>query len=156
MSRTVRRLMLGAAIASALLVPFAARADLPGRHPGYLHALTDLRSARWLMERQPGDGRVYADEDIGITEVNAAIQELKRASIDDGKDLRDRPGSDTIEHGSRLLRAIEVLKQARNDIAQEEDNPEVRDLRNRAFAHIDRALHAAERAHADWLRDTGR
>lgn len=156
MSRTVRGVLTAAAVAATLVFPFAAKADLPGRHPGYLHALTDLRTARWLMERQPGDRRVYADEDVGISEVNMAIDELKRASFYDGKDLRDHPPRDTQEYGSRLLRAIEALKQARNDIAQEEDNPEVRGLRDRAFAHIDRALHAAERAHADWLRDMGR
>lgn len=156
MSHTVRRVMAAATVAAALVIPYAAKADLPGRHPGYLHALTDLRTARWLMERQPGDRRVYADEDVSITEADAAIQELKRASIADGKDLRDHPANDTLEHGSRLLRAVEMLKQARNDIAQEEDNPEVRALRNRAFEHIDNALHAAERAHVAWLRDMNR
>ena len=38
--------------------PFAANADLPGKHPFYLHALSDLRSARWLIEHRPGDAAV--------------------------------------------------------------------------------------------------
>lgn len=156
MSQSIPRILAVAAVAAALAIPYAAKADLPGRHPGYLHALTDLRTARWLMARQPGDRNVYADEDVGITEVNAAIQELKRASFEDDKDLHDHAASDTLEHGSRLLRAIEALTQARNDIAQEEDNPEVRALRNRAFEHIDNALHSAKRAHAAWLHDMGR
>ena len=29
-----------------LALPLAANADLPGKHPYYLHALTDLRTAR--------------------------------------------------------------------------------------------------------------
>jgi hypothetical protein len=82
--------------------------------------------------------------------------DLKKASIDDGKDINDHPNGDVHEHGSRLLRSIEALKRARADIAEEEDNPDVRELRHRAFKHIDVAIHAAESAHAQWLKDVGR
>lgn len=142
--------------AAATIFGSAAHADLPGRHPGYLHSLTDLRTARWLLSHQPGDAKVYGDEDVAITEVNAAIGEIKRAAIEDGKNLDDHPAVDVHEHGSRLLRSIEALKKAREDITREEDNPEVRELRHRAVEHIDRAIHAAERAHAEWLKDVGR
>ena len=128
---------------------------LPGKHPGYLHALTDLRTARWFLYHQPGDRKVYAGEDVAIQETDAAINEIKRASIDDGKDINDHPNIDVREHGSRLLRAIETLNKAHADIDQEEDNPEVRDLRHRALEHIDRATRAADRAHAEWLKDMG-
>jgi len=129
---------------------------LPGKHPGYLHALTDLRTARWLLYHQPGDQKVYADEDAAIQEVDAAINEIKRASIDDGKNLNDHPPVDVNEHGSRLLRAIESLKKAHHDIDGEEDNPDVRELRHRASEHIEHATKAAEHAHAEWLKDNGR
>lgn len=137
----------------AALYAASAHADLPGRHPGYLHALTDLRTARWLLSHQPGDTRVYEGEDAAIDETNAAIGEIKKASIDDGKDLNDHPAVDTNEHGSRLLKSIETLKAARADISGEEDNPEVRDLRHRALEHIDRAIHSAESAHNAWLQE---
>ncbi len=146
--------LIGAAL--ALVCGGSAMADLPGAHPGYLHALTDLRTARWLLNHQPGDAKVYGDEDVAIQEINAAINEIKKASIDDGKNLNDHPNVDTGEHGSRLLRSIETLKKARADIAQEEDNPMVRDLRNRAWGHIDAAIHAADHAHAQWLHDMGK
>ena len=129
---------------------------LPGKHPGYLHALTDLRTARWLLYRQPGDQKVYADEDVAIQEVDAAINEIKHASIDDGKNLDDHPHVDVKEHGSRLLRAIETLKKAHHDIDEEEDNPDVRELRHRASEHIERATKAAEHAHSEWLKDMGK
>ena len=136
------------------LLPMRALAQqLPGKHPGYLHALSDLRAARWFLYHQPGDAKVYADEDVGIAEIDAAIGEIKKASIDDGKDLNDHPAVDTKEHGSRLLKSIETLKKARADINGEEDNPEVRELRHRAHEHIDRAIRAAEKAHAAWLED---
>src|SRR5271154_1295247 len=124
---------------------------LPGKHPGYLHSLSDLRAARWFLNHQPGDSGVFASEDVAITEIDAAIREIKRASIDDNKDLNDHPAVDVNEHGSRLLKSIETLKKAHADIDKEEDNPDVRELRHRALEHIDRAIHAAESAHAHWL-----
>lgn len=139
------------------MLPIASMAQqLPGKHPAYLHALTDLRTARWFLYHQPGDAKVYAEEDVGITEIDAAIGEIKRAAIDDGKDINDHKPVDVKEHGSRLLKSIETLKKAREDIAHEEDNPEVRGLRDRAWGHIDRAIHAAEKAHEQWLRDMGK
>jgi hypothetical protein len=31
-------------------------------HPAYLHALADLRAARWLIEHRPGDWTQTGDE----------------------------------------------------------------------------------------------
>jgi len=129
---------------------------LPGKHPGYLHALTDLRTARWFLNHQAGDSKVYAGEDVAITEIDAAIAEIKKSSIDDCKDLNDHPSVDVKEHGSRLLRAMETIQRAHDDISGEEDNPEVRDLRHRALEHIQKAHDAANRAHAEWLKDMGK
>jgi len=138
----------------AALIPLSATADpLPGKHPEYLHALSDLRAARWFLGHQPGDAKVYGDEDVAITEIDAVISEIKKASIDDGKDLNDHPKVDIKEHGSRLLKSIETLKKAKGDIGKEEDNPEVKELRHHSFEHIDKAIHAAEKAHAEWLKD---
>jgi hypothetical protein len=140
-----------------MLVPFTASAQmLPGRHPGYLHALSDLRAARWYLYHQPGDSAVAGDEDIAIGEIDAAIGEIKRASIDDGKNLNDHPNVDVREHGSRLLKSIESLKRAHADIDGEEDNPIAREMRHRANEHIDHAIHAAEHAHEHWLASMGR
>ena len=138
------------------LCPLSACAqEVPGRHPAYLHALTDLRKAHWLLEHQPGDAKVYGDEDVALSEIDATIVEIKRAAIDDGKDLHDHPDLDVHQHGSRLLRSIESLKTARADIDQEEDNPEIRELRHRSIEHLDRAIRAAERAHDEWLKAGG-
>ncbi len=147
-------LTLALPLAALTLAPLSASAQmLPGQHPAYLHALKDLRTARWLLEHQAGDAKVYGDEDVAITEADATIAEIKRAAIDDGKDIHDHENVDAREHGSRLLRAIETLKKARADIDGEEDNPETRELRHRAHEHLDRAIKAAERAHAAWLKD---
>lgn len=145
---------LAAALALGAALPTTAQ-PLPGPHPYYLHALSDLRAARWFLYHQPGDLRVYAGEDVGIREIDAAIGELKRAAIDDGKNLEDHPNVDVREHGSRLLRAIETLRKAHADVDHEEDNPEARGLKHRILEHIDRAEHAADEAHAAWLRERG-
>ena len=52
--------------AVTLLVSGWASADLPGKHPYYLHALSDLRSARWMLQHRAGDAAVSANEDIGM------------------------------------------------------------------------------------------
>jgi hypothetical protein len=137
-------------VIAAGLLPLAAHADLPGKHPAYLHALTDLRDARWNLEHRPGDAAVSGQEDVAITEIDRAIGEAKKAAADDGKNLADRPAEDAkLDHPGRLHHAVELLRKAKADVRQEEDNPETRKLRNAVVVHIDRAIRATERAIKD-------
>lgn len=131
----------------------SAFADLPGQHPYYLHALSDLRDARWLLSHQPGDTKVYEGEDVAIDQVNGAIGDIKKASIDDGKDINDHTNVDAPDHGSRLLKAIEALQKAKDDVNQEEDNPEARGLKHRTLEHLSKAIKGADKAHAAWLKE---
>ncbi|HEY6302799.1 MAG TPA: hypothetical protein VIX14_06995 [Terriglobales bacterium] len=120
-------------------------ADEPGRHPAYLHSLIDLRHARAHLERGTWSGRMDREEDHAIEEIDKAIGEIKRASIDDGKNLNDHPPVDPhMERRGRYHRALELLDKAHNDIAREEDDPSVRGLRDRALRHIDEAHHIVE------------
>jgi hypothetical protein len=131
----------------ALAVPFVANADLPGKHPHYLHALSDLRAARWMLEHRPGNAAVSAREDAAITEIDAAIGEIKRAAIDDGKDLHDHPKAEgPNDRPGRLHKALELLHDVHSDVAREEDDPATKGLRNRAIGHIDAAIHQTEAA----------
>jgi hypothetical protein len=131
-------------------VPFAANADMPGKHPFYLHALSDLRAARWMLEHRPGDAAVSGQEDVAITEIDKAIGEIKKAAIDDGKDIHDHPPvQDINERPGRLHKAVELLKKVHSDVAREEDDPMTRGLRDRAIMHIDEALHATQHAIGD-------
>src|SRR5215471_14342209 len=99
------KLLLGGLLA---LVSFGANADLPGKHPAYLHALSDLRAARWMLEHRPGDAAVSGQEDVAITEIDAAIGEIRHASIDDGKDIHDHPRVDVApDRPGRLHKALE-------------------------------------------------
>jgi len=135
----------------AALIPLGAGAqDLPGKHPAYLHALTDLRAARWLIEHRPGDARVSGDEDVAITRIDEAIGEIKHAAIDDGKNIHDHPPIDLQpDNRGRLHRAEQLLHRVHDDIAREEDDPLTRGLRDRAVHHVDDAIGATHRAIVD-------
>ena len=138
------KLLLGGLLA---LVSLAANADLPGKHPYYLHALSDLRAARWMLEHRPGDAAVSGQEDTAIVEIDAAIGEIKHAAIDDGKDIHDHPAvQGPNDRPGRLHKALELLRKVHSDVAREEDDPMVKGLRNRAVGHIDGAIHATESA----------
>jgi hypothetical protein len=130
-----------------LVLLFSGCATQPSKHPFYLHGLTDMRTARWMLEHRPGDAAVSAHEDEAISEIDRAIEEIKRAAIDDGKNIHDHPNVDVPnDYRGRLHRAAELLRRAREDTAREEDDPAARGLRDRAIGHIDAALHATERA----------
>ena len=134
----------------AVLLPLGAHADLPGKHPAYLHALSDLRAARWMLEHRPGDAAVSGEEDIAITRIDETISEIKKAAIDDGKDLHDHPAVDARDdHPGRLHKADELLHKVHADIAREEDDPMSRGLRDRAIHHLDEAIHATQKAIRD-------
>ncbi len=118
----------------------------PPHHPAYLHALSDLRTARWLIEHRPGDPVQSADEAEAIRQIDAGINDIKKAAIDDGKNLNFHPAVD--EHPDRpgrIHEALQYLRKARADIAREEDNAYADGLRDRAIRHIDGALYAAGR-----------
>jgi hypothetical protein len=118
----------------------------PREHPAYLHALTDLRTARAHLQR-PDGGELREQEKKAIHEIDDAIAEIKRASIDDGKDLNDHPPVDShLAWPGRLHRALQLLDKARQDISQEEDNAFAQGLQQRAFDHIDKAHHHVEEA----------
>ncbi len=119
----------------------------PSRHPAYLHALSDLRSARWMLEHRPGDAAVGRHESEAISEIDYAVAELKRAAIDDGRNIHDHPNADVPnDYRGRLHRAADLLRKVHTDTYREEDNPNAVGLRDRAIGHVDAALHATEQA----------
>ena len=143
-------LLAGLALAASVVSLSANAYDLPGHHPAYLHALTDLRDARWNLEHRPGDAAVSAQEDVALVETDRAIKEAKVAAMEDGKNIEDHPHEDAhIDRSGRLHHALELLNKAKNDVAREEDNPETRNLRNRIVEHTDLAIEATRHAIRD-------
>jgi len=142
-------LKLTLALAALLLVVpgiLSAAPPAGADHPAYLHALTDLRHARAHLER-PDGGELREQEKKAIHEIDEAINEIKKASLDDGKDLNDHPPVDAhMPWAGRLHRALELLDKAHHDVSEEEDNAFAQGLQERALLHIDKAHHHVEEA----------
>jgi hypothetical protein len=136
--KTLIRLTLLSILTSAFVG--IALADKPGHHPHYLHALSDLRLARayvdkLYMNEQRDDQEIHATRKI-----DDAINEIKRASIDDGKNLNDHPPIDThLKRTDRYRKALELLDAAHRDVTMEEDDPQSQGLQGRIIAHVDEA-----------------
>jgi hypothetical protein len=140
--------LLFAVFALLLAMPIlgSAKPAPPREHPAYLHALTDLRHARAHLQR-PDGGELRQQERDAIHEIDEAIKEIKKASIDDGKDLGDHPPVDAkMDWRGRLHRALELLDKAHHDVSEEEDNQFAERLQERALIHIDNAHHHVEEA----------
>jgi hypothetical protein len=122
----------------------------PAVHPAYMHALSDLRAARWLIEHRPGDWAQVADEHEAVRHIDAAIGEIRRAAYDDGKNLDYHPPVDEHpDHRGRIHDAVQFLRKARQDISSGESNAYANGLRDRAIAQIDGAIAATRRVFRD-------
>ena len=149
--KAVLKLALEASV-FVLAFSFSATTGVAQEHPAYIHALSDLRTARAHLDR-PDHGELREQEKKAIHEINDAIDEIKKAAIDDGKDLNDHPPVDVrMDWSGRLRRAIELINKAHSDIAREEDNRFAQGLQQRALEHIDKAHHHVEEA-IDVIRD---
>ena len=136
-----------AAVSLAITMAGCAAGPPPrAHHPAYLHALSDLRAARWLIEHRPGNWAQTADEREAVRQIDASINDLKQAAYTDGKNFGYHPPVDEHpDHPGRIHEALEYLRKARADISSEEDNPNAQGWRNRALGHIDAAI-ASSRA----------
>ena len=132
-------------LVAALFAIQSASADTPGKHPFYLHALSDLRAARAHLEHVSADP-VDRAEERAIRSIDEAIAELKRAAIDDGKDIRDHKSVDThLLRTDRFHKALELLDKAQQDASHEEDQPDTKGLRARVVRHIEAARREVHR-----------
>jgi hypothetical protein len=139
-------------IAAAVFAPCAL-----ARHPAYLHARSDLRTARAFL-RVTEEPNVTRNLREAEREVNEALREVNRAAYMDGKNMEAEPPVDTsLDRRGRFHRIMALLRSARSDVDQEEDNPEARGWRNAALRHIDIAIDFVRQAARDlhWDRDMG-
>ncbi len=137
------------AAAMAIFNSQAVLADFPGRHPGYLHALSDLRLARYLVYR-PDAPNVASNEFNAVRAIDACINDLKQASINDGKNIYSHPPADLgIDFNGRLHKALDALRSARHDMDKEEDDQYNIGLQARATQHVDQAISYVKHAIGD-------
>lgn len=140
-------------IAMSGVMATLAHADEPGRHASYIRALQDLDTANWLIAHRRGDNWVMGhNEQVALSEINAAKNLVVQSGQDVGKDFQSvqRPDFHR-DHNGRLHDAVEAMSKARQDVAQEEDDPRIRGMQHEAVRHIEIALHTTK----DAIRDVG-
>ncbi len=146
-----------AVIAAALVTAAPAMADIPGPHPGEIHAMSDLRMARAYLY-DPGHYNTVRQEQFAVNDVDHAIGDVRQAALDDGKNVYQSLPIDTGLVGrDRLRRAGELLRSARRDLNGPESNGWARGPLAAARRDIDRAIRHTDAAMADrfWDRVNG-
>jgi hypothetical protein len=124
-----------------------------GRHPRYMHARTDLRTALLLL-RVHDEPNVMRHVHQADWEIDQAVREIDHAAVIDHRDLEDNPPIDrNLDRPGRIHKALELLRAARADIGSEEDNPRSIGWRNAAYQHIDAAIDQIKRAVRDLHMD---
>jgi hypothetical protein len=84
---------------------------------------------------------------VAIDEINHAMGEIRRASIDDGRNPDFRPPIDpTLDPRGRLHKALDLVDEAKADLGFEEDNMAAIGWRQAAIQHIDAARGSIDRA----------
>jgi hypothetical protein len=146
---TFSRKLLLACILGTLCLPTAmfAQAASAAQHPEFLHALSDLRMARAYLDKLSPNDTIDNDSAQAIKQIDEAISDLKKASIDDGKNLSDHPPVDaTLPKSGRFHKAKELLDKAHDDVKQPESDPAARALQARIMRHLDVAHNFVEQA----------
>lgn len=148
----MRNTKLHIVLALVAALAFATLA-MAGRHPRYLHARSDLRTAQFLM-------RVHDEDNVmrhlrqADREIDAAVREIDTAAVIDHRDIEDHPPIDrSLDRRGRFHKAMELLQAARSDIGREEDNPRAIGWRDAAYRHIDEAIGQLRRAVRDLHMD---
>jgi hypothetical protein len=108
--------------------------------PAYLHAISDLRTARAYLE-QDTRPQFEGHRHHAIEEINHALDEMKKAAIDDGKTPWHTPPPQSGGNAALPVHsAIKLLKEARGDVDHGHDRPENQGLRERSLGHVDAAI----------------
>jgi len=134
------KLLTATGLALLALVFLASPTPSQAQEPRYLHALSNLRQARAYLnfDRNPNtaDARHHA-----VDLIDKAINEVKEAAHDDGRDTNFAPPPDfRAEGGGAVLSAQKLLQAAYEDIKFGQDRPENGGLQNRAYKYIDEAI----------------
>lgn len=122
-------------------------ADTPGKHPSYLHALSDLRDARAHLEKVTNNATIDLAQTHAIEHIDKAINDIKQAAIMDGKNVQDHMPVDAhLDSPGRLHTALELLNKAHQDVSSEEDKPDTQGLQMRVIKNIDEAVNSVKHA----------
>jgi hypothetical protein len=110
--------------------------------PAFLHAISDLRTAREFLKADIRPGTAVA-RSFAIDEIRRAIDEMKKAAVDDGKNIWHAPEPQSGGNPNKPIHsAVKLLKEVRHDVDQGEDAHANAGLRVRSLEHVDKALQA--------------
>jgi hypothetical protein len=138
-------LLAGALCLASALGGLPAQAQQYGKHPAYLHALSDLRLMRAYLDKLTPSEKISDEQVRAIQEIDEAIRLIKEASIDDHKNTQDHMPVDAhITPSSRFRKAREAGSAAKHDLEEEEDNEYAHGLKHRALEHVDNANHIVD------------
>jgi hypothetical protein len=107
--------------------------------PHYLRALSELRTARALLQGIGGASLPDEEEIAAARAIDDAIANIHGASIDDGKDPDNRPSIDAhLSRKERLQKALDQLYQAEQNCAKE-DAPVFSGLKAQVIQQIEQS-----------------
>jgi hypothetical protein len=153
MNFSFRTLAATLAVGVGILAAQPAMADVPGPHPGYVHALNDLRYAHWLLHF-PAEWNVTEHERAATGFIDRAFGDIRQAGVDDGKDVGEQMNVDaSLSHRDRLVRALASLQSAHRDVNGWESDPYARSPRAAADGDLDAAITQVRAAIRDQRRD---
>jgi hypothetical protein len=139
--RIPRPLSVSAFVLLALLFLAPAK-QVNAQMPAYLHAISDLRSARAYLQQDPRP-QFAPSRNHAIEEISKAIDEMKRAAVDDGKNIwRTPPPQSGGDPGAPAHTAMRLLDEAYGDVSRGADSPQNQGLQARSLRHIDVAREA--------------
>ena len=120
----------------ALAATMGASAQAAPDHPHYDKALSDLRLARALL-LVPDDSGAKKYAATAVDDIDQAMSEIKRASIDDGKLPDDHPPIDTnLSHRDRLHEVQALIESASRNLNTDEDDKAALGWRARAVKDV--------------------
>jgi hypothetical protein len=143
----------GAALCTlATLAFFTSATPAQAQEPHYLQALSELRTARDYIEYDRG--APYGNERRhAVDEINKAIDEIKHAAWDDGKNTQFAPPAQGVTTGwAPIHQASKWLLNARGHVLQGVDTPQNAGLRDRAAFHINEAIQVMNGLHQAGLQ----
>jgi len=138
--KTFKNLVVpGCVLAAGLLLSHASSANAQ-QEPHYLHALSELRTARDYIQYDKNPAHERANHNA-VEEINKAIDEIKHAAWDDGKNTQFAPPAQGVTKGwAPIHYAFNFLTAAKADVGRGVDTPQNTGLRDRAIRHIDVAI----------------
>lgn len=119
------------------------------QEPHYLQALSELRTARDYIQYDRGqfDGARHH----AVDEINKAIDEIKHAAWDDGKNTAFAPPDRGVTTGwAPIHQAQHFIGLAKGHVAEGIDTPQNNGLRDRIMLHVNEARVTIQR-----ILDTG-